>query len=72
MKGCGTAFLQALAITMKNTLGTIGSESFTASAGVCQGSRTSCPLFTFLIESTIDAVATIDLMAGLAIFSLTY
>ncbi len=38
--------------------GTIGSESFSASAGVRQGASTSCPLFTFFIQSTIDAIAT--------------
>ncbi len=58
LKGFGTAFLQALVASMKKTSGTIGSESFSASAGVCQGASTSCPLFTFFIESTIDASAT--------------
>ncbi len=58
LKGCGTAFPQALTASMKNSSGTIGSESFSASAGVCQSASTSCPLFTFFIESTIDAIAT--------------
>ncbi len=58
MKDCGTAFLQALAASMKNILETIGSESFLARAGVHQGASTSCQLFTFFIKSTIDAIAT--------------
>ncbi len=58
LKGCGTAFLQAVAASMKNSLGTIGREAFSANAGVRQGASISCPLFTFFIESTIDAIAT--------------
>ncbi len=47
------------------------SQSFRTSAAVCQGASTNCLLFTFFIESTIDAVAT-NGHDGLAIFTLSY
>ena len=56
-KGCGTRFLKALGASMTNSAGVIGNETFSTSAGVCHGASTSCPLFTFFIESTIDAVS---------------
>ena len=37
-------------------MGKIGEESFNATAGVRQGGSLSCPLFTFLIDSTIEAI----------------
>ena len=56
-KGCGTLFLKALAASFSGASGTIGSEQFSTSAGVRQGASTSCPLFTFFIDPTVDAVA---------------
>ncbi len=53
LNGCGTVFLQALATSMKNVSGTIGSESFSASTRVHQGASTSYTLFTFFIEFTL-------------------
>ncbi len=50
-KGCGTRFLKALGASMTNSAGVIGNETFSTSAGVRQGASTSCPLFTFFIES---------------------
>ena len=56
-KGCGSTFLQALAASMSQSSGIIGSEMFRTTAGVRQGASTSCPLFTFFIEETIKAVS---------------
>lgn len=41
---------------MQKDSGKIGNETFEASAGVRQGGSLSCPLFTFYIDSTIDAI----------------
>ena len=51
--GCGLRFLRAVTNTLNQTTGSIGGESFLASEGVRQGGLTSCPLFTFYINSTI-------------------
>ena len=55
-KGCGSVFLEALRKTYAMTTGTIGDCTFNAKAGVRQGSSTSCPLFTFFIDPTLDAL----------------
>ena len=55
-KGCGNVFLKALASCLSNTLGLIGRETFCATSGVRQGASTSCPLFTFFLDHTIDVV----------------
>ena len=57
-KGCGTTFKKAIAASFSQVSGLIGSEKFSTSAGVRQGASTSCPLFTFVIDPTVDAVAT--------------
>ena len=54
--GCGTVFLMAIAASLVNCTGLIGSMYFDTSAGVRQGASTSCPLFTFFIDATILAV----------------
>ncbi len=56
-RGCGTAFLRAIKSAMMNSSGQIGNQTFSATAGVRQGASTSCPLFTFFIEPTIEACA---------------
>ena len=56
-KGCGSKFLKALASSLHNSSGVIGSETFQATAGVRQGASMSCPLFTLYIEATVDAIA---------------
>ncbi len=56
-RGCGSTFLKAVKAAMMNSCGQIGNQSFSATAGVRQGASTSCPLFTFFIEPTIDACA---------------
>ena len=56
-KGCGTLFLKALAASFSQASGVIGTQHFSTSAGVRQGASTSCPLFTFFIDPTVDAVA---------------
>ena len=55
-RGCGSKFLAALKSSYEKTSAQIGSSSFTATAGVRQGASTSCPLFIFFLEPTIDAV----------------
>ena len=37
-------------------IGVIGDKTFKATSGVKQGGCTSCPLFTFYIDSTVDAL----------------
>ena len=56
-KGCGSRFLSAIASTLTNSSGVIGSESFQATAGVRQGASLSCSLFILYVESTIEAVS---------------
>ena len=56
-KGCGTTFMKAIAASFSQASGLIGSGKFSNSAGVRQGASTSCPLFTFFIDPTVDAVA---------------
>lgn len=58
-RGCGTKFLNALKSSYANTYGRIGSCNFLATAGVRQGACSSCPLFTFLVDSVIEAVQNI-------------
>ena len=55
-RGCGTKFLNALRSSYQNTSGRIGTCNFTATAGVRQGACSSCPLFTFLVDSVIEAI----------------
>jgi hypothetical protein len=54
-QGCGNRFLHALKHSMTST-GQIGTENFPTSAGVKQGSSTSCNSFTSYIDPTIAAV----------------
>ena len=56
LKGCGTKFLKAIASCMASTRGAIGDELFWATMGVRQGAPTSCPLFTFYLDETVDAI----------------
>ena len=58
-RGCGTAFLTAIKDSYVLTTGKIGDETFIARTGVRQGSCSSCPLFTFFIEPTIEAIGQI-------------
>ena len=55
-RGCGSKFLTALQSSYQKTTAQIGSNFFTATAGMRQGACTSCPLFVFFIEPTIVAV----------------
>ena len=55
-RGCGSTFLSAVQSSYAFTKGQIGDCSFDASAGVRQGACTSCPLFVFFIEPTIEAI----------------
>jgi hypothetical protein len=55
-KGCGNRYIKALASCLSNTAGLIGDETFCATSGVRQGASTSCPLFTFFLDATVDAV----------------
>jgi hypothetical protein len=56
-RGCGTTFLCALQSSYARTSGQIGDCCFSACSGVRQGMCTSCPLFVFFIEPTIDAIS---------------
>ena len=56
-KGCGSTFLAALKSSYVMTKGQIGQCNFTSTSGVRQGACTSCPLFTFFIEPTIQAIS---------------
>ena len=53
-KGCGTRFLLALACSLVCSLSSIGSQYFQTSSGA----STSCPLFTFFIYATVEAICT--------------
>ena len=55
-KGCGTIFLMAISAALVGSIGLIGSLFFETSAGVRQGASTSCPLFVFFIDATVEAV----------------
>ena len=55
-KGCGSKFLKALGMSLTATKNVIGSETFNSSRGVKQGSPTSCTLFTFYVNCTIEAL----------------
>jgi hypothetical protein len=59
-KGCGSKFLKAMASCMSQTAGAIGNELFWATMGVRQGASTSCPLFTFYLDQTVDALNECD------------
>ena len=54
-------FLRALRESLLFSTGIVGEETFKAKSGVWQGACTSCPLSTFFIDSTIDAVASAGL-----------
>ena len=56
-KGWGSRFLSAIASTLTNSKGVIGSETFHTSAGVRQGACLSSPLFILYVESTIEAIS---------------
>ena len=56
LKGCGSKFLIAIRESLRNSMGIIGQSMFEATSGVRQGGCSSCPLFTFFIDCTIDAV----------------
>ena len=55
-KGCGTTFLMAVAASLIGCMGLIGCEYFNTSAGVRQGASSSCPLFVFFLDATVEAV----------------
>ncbi len=55
-KGCGNKFLQAIGKSMEHTHSVIGSEQFESTMGVRQGGSTSCSLFTFYINCTIESI----------------
>ena len=55
-RGCGSQFLTAIKSSYKRTTAEIGNSTFTATAGVRQGACSSCPLFVFFIEPTIDSL----------------
>ena len=55
-KGCGTIFLMAISAALVCSAGLIGSQMFDTSAGVRQGASSSCPLFVFFIDATIEAI----------------
>ena len=55
-KGCGSCFLRAIQQSIQRSTGVIGSETFEATSGVKQGASSSCPLFTFYIDYTVEAV----------------
>ncbi len=52
--GCGNRFLQAIGNTLKITSSILGSKQFNATMGVQWGGPTSCSLFTFYINCTIQ------------------
>ncbi len=52
-QGCGAQFLSAIANILKDTDNIIGSKSFKATAGVCEGGATSCSIFTFYVNAII-------------------
>ena len=56
-KGCGTTFLKAVGASLVHSMGMVGGETFSTFTGVRQGASSSCPLFTFFIDSTIEAIA---------------
>ena len=58
-RGCGSNFLRAIKGCYSQTSGCIGHEFFTSATGVRQGASTSCSLFTFYIEPTIDAIGSL-------------
>ena len=55
-KGCGSNFLKALKAFYSETIGKIGTAQFSAHSGVRQGAPTSCSLFTFFLEPTLDVI----------------
>ena len=55
-KGCGTIFLMAISAALVGSMGLIGSQYFDTSAGVRQGASSSCPLFVFFIDATVEAI----------------
>ena len=55
-KGCGAKFVKAVSKSVSKTTGVIGNEQFSATEGVKQGSCTSCPMFCFYVDATIEAV----------------
>ena len=55
-KGCGSKFLDALGRTLQDTKSRIGKAEFISSKGVRQGGVTSTSLFTFYIDTTIQAL----------------
>ncbi len=55
--GCGRVFLSAVARSITVTRNVLGDCYFDATAGVRQGGSTSCSLFTFYINVTIQKIA---------------
>ena len=55
-KGCGTTFLLAISASLLGCMGLIGSQYFETSTGVRQGAATSCPLFVFFLDATVEAI----------------
>ena len=49
--------MRALLNTLHGSTGVIGKEQFRASSGVRQGGASSCPVFTFFIDPTIEAIS---------------
>ena len=55
-KGCGTTFLLAISASLLSCMGLIGSQYFQTSTGVRQGASSSCPLFVFFLDATVEAI----------------
>ena len=55
--GCGNTYMKALLNTLHGSTGVIGKEQFRASSGVRQGGASSCPVSTFFIDPTIEAIS---------------
>ena len=60
-KGCGSKFLQAVSSSLNGTCALVGDRVINQSIGMRQGGSLSCPLFTFYIDETINAIySTLD------------
>ena len=46
----------AISAALVGSMGLIGNRFFDTSAGVRQGASSSCPLFVFFIDATVEAV----------------
>ena len=55
--GCGSTMIAAITAMYKSTFAIIGSASVTSSAGVRQGSPSSCFLFTMVVDKLLRSLA---------------